>query len=373
MQPAAIGRRSSSRLWISCFLSQHEGALCRALTLTFAAVFFFSGGCSVEDSGNSASHGEGNKTLSLGHDFGILKPEEQVEHRFVIENETDMQWTFRKVIKSCACTVTDLSAPAIEPGKEETATVTYTAGGVTQNDQRRIVVLFEEAQAPRVVLHVRARVRESMTRVPPKLELLDLGKGKSSQTNLEVQNFSDHDWKSISLQPSADWLAASSTPLDFDRDGEQWPRQIWRITVTADASTMGVGAHHGHIEVTAEGPEKLFHRIPVHASVISTVIAIPEQIFFGKVTTGESTSRSVTLRFSPDAVPESQEQIRLQHSLGDQLQLEWSRTEGQSWELSAAFTPDGSRQVSGQKVTISFSDPELPSLMIPIYAFVEDK
>lgn len=387
-QAACLGQSSLS--FLAFFFSRYERALCCVLALVFTAGISWLGGCnsgesdgsladnlshgSAEKSGNAASNGGRENSLVFEHDFGILAPKEQVEHRFVIKNDTSTKWTFKKVINTCSCTVSHLSAPLIEPGKEESVTVTYKAGGVTQDDKRRVGVLFQEAEAPRVMLVVLARVREFMTCVPPELEFIDLGKGKASQTNFEVRNFSDRDWNSISLQPSVDWLAASSIPLGIDTIAtEEGLRQVWRITVTADASIMSTGDQQGYIEVTAEGTEKLASKVPVHGLVVSPVVAIPQQFFFGNVTLGESISRSITLRFCPDAVPESQERISLQHSLAEQLQLEWLRTEGRSWELNATFTPDTSRQVSGQKVTISFSDPDLPSLMLPVYASVEDK
>lgn len=313
-----------------------------------------------------------NNTLTYKHDFGILKPKQQVKHQFVIKNDTAHKWIIRKIINTCSCTATDLSAQVIVPGQEETVTVSYRAGGATTNDKKGIMVLFEEPKSLQILLTVTAEVRELMTCLPKELELLDLGKDVSSQTDFEVQNFSDHDWQSISVTPSVKWLSASPIHVDIDARERELPRQEWRVSVNVDTSAMSVGDHHAKIEVTAKGDDEVNYTIPVYCRISSPLVAIPEQLFFGKVIVGKSSTCNITLRFAPDAIPPKQERVHFQHDLGEELELTWLKTDGQSWELGATFTPKGHNQIADKKVTISFSDPELPHLVLPIYAFLDD-
>lgn len=356
------------------------GAYTRHLSILGVAVLLIGfEGCSIRESpadvkpvrnSDTADNLESTASQVLEHNFGLLKPEQRVEYRYIIKNATTARWTIRKVINTCSCTATDISAQSIEPNKEETVTVTYRAGKISHDDKRSVVLCFEEPNVPNVVLVVLAKVRESLTCVPAKLELTNLGKGQLRQTNFEVHNFSDHDWESITLTPSASWLTVSSTPLAV-ADNAESPRQAWRITVTANAEAMSSGSHDAEIGVTSIGGDKISGRLPVYASVISPVSAIPEQLFFGKVAVGESVSRSITLRFAPDAMPKSHESVVLKHDLGRQLQLAWSRTDGDSWELTGTLLPDGREQIAGRTLTIAFPGQKMPTLELPIYVFME--
>ena len=250
-------------------------------------------------------------------------------------------------------------------------TVTYHPGVVSSDDTRKVVVLFRETDTPPVFLVVRAKVREAIICTPSTIELADLGRNQRRNTNFEVQNFSDRDWRCVTIQPSAPWLAASATPLHVARtNGTALPRQIWRATVIADSAFMSFGDYDAQITVTADGGEKFVRRVGVHVNVISPAVAVPEQFFFGNVAVGESATRSITLRFSPESIPKNRDAIHLQHTLGEQLRLTWLKTVGRLWELEATLTPNGTAPIAGQKVSIRFCSPVAPPLTLPVYAMV---
>ncbi len=309
---------------------------------------------------------------AIEHQFGILKPKERVEHRFAIHNDTETAWTISRIINTCSCTALAVSEPVVAPGSEQVVTVSYQAGAVTQDDTRRVVMLFEEPVAPRIALVVKAKIREPITCLPRELDFTDIGKGRVSEGNFELQNFSDDDWSGVALESAADWLTIAATPLDYEANDEP-PRQVWRVRVSADGSAMPTGSHKTKIVVTTEGSEGLVKEVPVRGNVISPVVAIPEQFFFGTVGVGEEVERIVTLRFTPDAIPANPETVTLDHNLGEVFELEWEKTTGSIWRLRAVLGMKLPETLAAPKVSISFSDKSLPSLVLPVYAVVESE
>ena len=164
------------------------------------------------------------------HDFGIVAPKAKLAHRFGISNEGSIAWTLRKIVNACSCTAASVSASSIAPGQTEHVEVEYRAGDTTADSRQRVVILFEEPDAPVVMLVVKARVREAMSSFPAELAFRQLGRGQVRDANLEIQNFSDCAWRSLSVEPSVDWLAVSCMPVTGIA-GEGLPRQVWRVTV----------------------------------------------------------------------------------------------------------------------------------------------
>jgi hypothetical protein len=95
-----------------------------------------------------------DSTLTLEHDFGVVRPAETHEHAFALENRSDRPWNIARVHVNCRCTVTSASARSIAPGGTEYLNVTYTAGKAASDDSRTIEVAFAEESAPRVTLLV---------------------------------------------------------------------------------------------------------------------------------------------------------------------------------------------------------------------------
>ena len=108
--------------------------------------------------------------------------------------------------------------------------------------------------------------------------------------------------------------------------------------------------------------------VPAHVRVTSPVTGIPSQFFFGRVRVGESSQQMVKIQFTTDAIPRSRSEVTFKHNLGDQLRLEWLKSNGEMWELQAVLTPTRSFDLSKAKVVVEFADTKLPRLELPIYA-----
>ena len=237
-------------------------------------------GCGAESadkliSEQSASQDDlSEDTTWLEHDFGLMASNASRRHTFVVENNSGSAWTVRKIVKTCNCVVTRLSAPTIQPGKTEHLTVLYVAPGESNDYVTKAILVFRENNVRPVVCAVRAKVREAMTVVPRELSFRHLARGGSRQVSFEIHNFGDHDWNTVSVEVSSDWLTAAWVPIAVTERSDP-PRQVWRVTMTANARGLGPGEYDATIVARANDEAGIQQEIPVRASVTSPVNADP--------------------------------------------------------------------------------------------------
>ncbi len=70
------------------------------------------------------------KWVSLVHDFGTIKQNVPVSHKFTFTNNGDAPLVISSVQASCGCTVADYSKDPIPPGAEGYVSATYNAATV---------------------------------------------------------------------------------------------------------------------------------------------------------------------------------------------------------------------------------------------------
>lgn len=349
--------------------------------LVFCAAFSilqFWSGCS-SDNGNMSTlpysgaivSNECAESVVLDHDFGVIKGGNLYEHEFEIHNDTKIAWSLDRLINSCACTATSVSSQVIQPGTTERIKVGYKSQERSYNDERNVAVVFKESNAPQFVLKIRARVRVPMTISPDKLVFPQLGKGQQRKDSFEIYNFSEADWDSIHIESSTNWLSTNWSAVPVRESDRGIVRQSWCATVTADAGDIPSGQHDGTIVIRSIGGKgkEYLNSLKVHALVTSAVTAIPSQLFFGRIKPGETADTTVKIQFSPGSTPKDLSKIAFKHNFGDQLNLRWLKTDGDVWELNAELTLRDGEELSGQKLSVAFSESGLPSLDLPIYVF----
>jgi hypothetical protein len=368
---------------------KHDWSFLAALTVVLSVATSTMGGCGratgSSDSADKAAlkqaaaaakgvrveevEGEAN-AVRLEHDFGILRPPAPVQHRFAITNSGAGVWSVQKIVNTCGCTAVDLSSPTIAPHKTESITIAYRPGTRSHDDRKNIAVLFSGANAPTVILSIKAKVREPMTVLPQELAFLQLGKGQSREVSFEIQNYSDRVWAGVAVRPTVGWLSVSSAEVHLPAT-EGLPRQVWRVTVRADATELAAREHRTAIVAQAAGQADVRQEIPVYATVASPVDAIPGQFFFGSMRVRDKQARTITLRFSQDSIPTTVDSVVLEHNVGKALRLAWLQTAGDSWRLAATLNAEPDLELAGRQVTIRFSHPVMPSLAIPVQGMIE--
>lgn len=347
-------------------------------------MLMFAAGCAGEDGSSTLASGSVNHssddirdTVSPStvyeHDFGLVRPGEIVEHVLRIFNPSDEPWTIREVKTQCGCTVPRASSSVVQPKGDITVTLAYKAPSSASDQRKVVVVQFTEREVPHVSLVVRAKVRAPLTLIPNELSFGQVAAGSTPESQFEVHNFGSELWSGIEVETDETWLDADAVSVPVaDRSGaELRPSQVWRITVRALPQSLASGKYGATLHVVAKAAlGELRSVVPVRMAVQPSVVAIPEQFFFGTVSAGSNVSQSVLIRFAPNTVP-NPHKFSVEHDLGEELTVKWHPLNDSNWTLDATLHPRRGRDYVDGTVTIHTQHLPQQGLRIPVKAAVE--
>jgi hypothetical protein len=319
---------------------------------------------------SESSFDETENTVTLTHDFGVLvQPiKNAVTCEFEIKNDTQTTWNLKTIVNTCSCTIADMTSPKVEAGKTEKILIVYKpVGDGSFDDHRKSLVQFEEEIAPKFVLFVKSRVRESITFKPKSLSWVRVGENQTRKDHFEIQNFSDKKWDKPEMMEKPEWLNVEYRNIQPPQM-EPLMKQLWLADVSVDTTGMTSGEHRG--ELVLKFGENKTKSLPVVLQITSSVSAIPAQFFFGNVIKNESTTKNIKIVFSPDSIPKNKSDIQFEHNFGDRLQLHWISTEGETWELQALLKLNEDKIPEESVLVMSFSNPKLPKIKLPIYVMI---
>jgi len=352
------------------------------INIVLLLVFGFMLGCQLKES--RIAHISSSDTMqvdsaleqaknvqTLTHDFGVLVAPitGAVQCKFEIHNDSNTVWNLKQIVNTCSCTVADITSPTIEPGKTEKNLITYQPiGEGSFDDTRQSLVRFNEESAPLFLLIVSSKVREPMTIEPKILSWMQVGEDQTRQGHFEIQNFSDKNWKNITIQKKPDWLTVDSQNV-VPPEHKTPMRQFWMANVAINTAGLRPGEYRDEIMIQTDNSE-FAAKVPVVLQIRSVATAIPAQFFFGDVKQGETVTRTTKIVFSPYSVPKDKSEIHIKHNLGTILLFDWLTTTGNSWELQASLTFEKGGLPDEPVVEMTFSDPKMPKLILPIYVMI---
>ncbi len=310
------------------------------------------------------------------HDFGVIWPGSTLAHSFVVRNDTQQSWTVRSVERTCNCTATTLSSATIRPGNAATVVVRYDAPGSNTDDQKSVTLHFEEPGVSAIVLTVAAHVRRPLTLQPEELSIVRVAAGSTVERVVEAWNFSDADWQGVEVRQPVDsaWLAAEVVAAPISRDGAALaPRQMWRISLRAEAQHESFGNRQCVLQIVPIGGDPSFTvNLPLTVAVEPPIVCVPEQLFFGSIAGGESTSRIVTVHFAENIAPAGIQGVFLSHDVSEPLQLEWVKSTGRYWHLRATITPAaGASRLATGTIVMEVKSANVPPVRLAVSALVK--
>jgi hypothetical protein len=140
------------------------------------------------------------------------------------------------------------------------------------DDHRKSLVQFEEEIAPKFVLFVKSRVRETIIFKPKSLSWVRVGENQIGKDNFEIQNFSDKKWDKPEITEKPEWLKVEYRNIQPPQT-ELSMKQLWLAEVNVDTTGMTSGEHRKEIVFKfGENETKL---LLVVLQITSVVSAIP--------------------------------------------------------------------------------------------------
>ena len=340
----------------------------------------FIAGCGRMDSADGESVGSergldaaGERpTVTLEHDFGVVRPGGKLRHSFAIKNTAVTPWTLSVIRESCSCTVASAAFQVISPGEKNSLEVVYAPGMKTADAKRAVSVEFKESTAPFYRLVVKARVREPMAASLSEMFFGGVGAGRTCESNLELRNYTTQDWKLVEAHCLSPWVVVRPLllPQSTASRGPDGPRQVWSVNVSVTSSGLKPGYYKATLELAASDCQDARATIPVNMDVVPPVRAVPSQLFFRNVVAGRSATCKVLVIFQDGFVPEDIDAVSLQSDLPKELELRCTHTNGRIWELMAVLTPRQSTTVVNGTARVTFRDKRLATLELPVGAII---
>ncbi len=98
------------------------------------------------------------------HNFGAIGPRDVVEREFIIRNTGAGPLTISRAYTTCGCTVAEISASVIPPGKVATVRLIFDAGfhdAAGQTVRRGLIIENNDPQQSQAEIWVQAQVRSN--------------------------------------------------------------------------------------------------------------------------------------------------------------------------------------------------------------------
>jgi hypothetical protein len=305
------------------------------------------------------------------HDFGIVRTGAVVRHSFLIRNISKKPWTFARFGRSCSCTVSRTSTERIPPSASGEVEVTYRTGTASANDQRTVDVHVAEEDAPVIMLVVKAQVRNPITVSNDSVDFQHIGLGETPEYSLDVENYSDREFRILSAKSSSAWLRTSQVQRKVNGSG--LPRQAWRIAIRAETGSLQPGRYRERILIEAEGVDVPPVEVAVNLSVNSPIEVSPARMFYGTVLPGRTAERKVLLMFNEGSFIDDPAEIVLSHDLGERFQVEIAPYPSKCWIIKGRLTPKVNDRFVEGVLSIGFRKQSHNVFEIPINAVVRQQ
>jgi hypothetical protein len=252
----------------------------------------------------TSTNGAAVEPVLLKHDFGIVRPNEVLEHEFTIPNGSSVAWSVDRFQSSCGCTVPMSNSDLVPPRGLLRVRVRYRAKSECTDDFQRVVLTFHEREAPSVRFEIRASIRDEMTILPDHVEwaVVQGGAGRTiGELELRIENYGAVRWQRVRAASSAPWLNVRTVERPDNASESRVGRasQVWTGRIVIRPQNLRLGYHDGVLKLTAhdESGKSIERHVPVRGAVQPAYTVVPSQLFLGKVRRGQSARGSVRVLF----------------------------------------------------------------------------
>jgi hypothetical protein len=316
------------------------------------------------------------KVIRLEHDFGVIRPESTVQHRFAVENTSAQEWTIAAISRSCVCAVATTTATVLKPGATEEFEVVYRAGAKSTDFEQAVQVQFAEPEPPEVIFRVFGRIRQPVTVVPADIQFGPIPPHAQASVWLELGNHSGVAWSAIRLRDHPSWLEVAEAPVrawgpDAAHSADAMER--WRVEVIARSGDLTAVSHREEMTWEAVAVSGTFvARVPVELRVEAPYRVLPTQLFLGNITAGEVVAKQVVFTFpKSDACPDHLDQSTISHDLPQDLRFDWRRISPTAWALRIKFLATGPGAPTAGTLIVQPADSRQPIAKLPVNLWVK--
>ncbi len=297
-------------------------------------------------------------------DMGVVPPGTKKEHRFAIQNDSQVHWTVRFVSPDCKCAVGEFTAKTVKPGETTHLAVSFRTDTREGNFLGSIGVDFMEVEAPRFMLFLKAEVRKPLAAVPAAVDLGRVGPADKVTHAVEVRNYSEADI----APPTVDappWLRVELKPVAKKKDDDR-ARQTWELAIHADLAGLKSAADPGALVVRAADALGTL-TIPLSLKMKAPLEPSPAEVVFENYKPGELAERTFLLETYPDLATLTEQDLMVSHDLGDELTVSVVKKLGPNrFQLTARYRPAAAYATVEGELTVAVRGRDVPPARIKV-------
>ncbi len=173
------------------------------------------------------------------HNFGVMAPDEEGEHTFVVKNVGTEPLTLKVGASTCKCTVGTLKNESLAPGEETEVRLTWHVQTNAESFGQSAELLTNDPLKPAIRLEITGDVIRQMEMSPKEWAFGEVASGEPIVLESTIYNFMSKDIRPLESEFSDDALNELSSieiearePNETDDGPRAKARQAFKIKVT---------------------------------------------------------------------------------------------------------------------------------------------
>ncbi len=210
------------------------------------------------------------------HNFGLVAPNDSIEHVFQIRNDSGRAVMPDKVTASCGCVKTLVEKKLYANGEYIDVRTVLRTDSKRSEMLQYLAVSFVGKLMPDTMLELSASVRPELTASVDEIFWdFDNPKELIEQT-MVVENFGNESWSGITVTAEANWLTTAVVPIK--KTDIKSARQSWQCTVKAVTTSLPAG-HYSTKVIVADSSAKNTIELPVRLIIRPRFLVFPGSWF----------------------------------------------------------------------------------------------
>ena len=314
----------------------------------------------------SAADGPKMVVPKMLQDMGKVAQGEMLDVDFAIVNEGDETLEIKAVRPTCGCTVADFDRE-IAPGKTGHIKAKLDTRDFSGPISKSILVMTNDPQDPTLTLVIKTDVHPYVQILPRALVRFNAVQHEPIEQKITVvADESDKDFKVTGVKSSVPFLLASVEPVPADRLLAGKSPQQYEVVLTMKDNPP-VGPVNAVLEIETNHPKAKTVPVKVFGVVRALLHVTPSQIQFGSVDAKKQPGRNVIVvnnRTGNSPVTVTSASVNDPAFNTEVVTIE----KGRRYQVTVTVKPDASEGPRDAVLTLKTTDPEFPTLEVPVRA-----
>lgn len=308
------------------------------------------------------------EAASTSHDAGRVRRGKKIEVDFEIRNRGDAQLKIKDVRPECGCTVASFDK-TIEPGAVGKVHAVLDTQNFDGPIAKRISVLSNDPDAPRLVLTIQAEVQAILRAQPGYVRMLHVESEPSAPTGVNLWATDGREIEILAIETPEKYVEASFREATAAERVAGVEARQWRIEIRlTDKAPFGPLA--GTIRVRTNHPDEPTLELALGGNVRRLIHAQPGTVDFGRVRLPLKEPRRFVFKLHNFGTPPV-EVTSITTDLPHVSASFSAEQEGRRWRVELLLAPEVPKGKLEGTLVIATSSPVAPRVELPIRARVE--